>query len=415
MNTEKLSPSQTVDASSDAMKSAPEFNPENAKKLRQQYAEKKEQQTLRERFSVNPDDYPIFKRQEGRRYDKLLREDRERRLNIDETLGLMVGATASTIVAINGEDHDNPPSDHVIYLDKSARPVSWLVDEFWNDFSDRKQPEESFLAIDRRYWFKMVGLDINKNEYITDQSGERRVATSTDFWRGFKALPDDRQNDFLARIRSLYIEGGIEKEDPETIMATPTKLDGKNLMIIDEVSRSGATLDIAVGLLRRAIPKLKNVGRHVFWSDNSKQTDSGETQMGMTPVWYPHDHSDWRGRGVKDINPEYYRVQYDNNPNNKTRAEYYGSIVLGEPLLRKEDEPGQLSWKLKDEMIKMHQDYTDGHILPNFPEYDTKVFDKMYDKLSDLGVEFVPDPDSKRNPNSYNNLADYRNREPKLY
>lgn len=412
MNKEKITKITTASESPSIDEDIPEFDPAKAKRLREQ---EEREPTLRERFSVNPDDYPIFKRQEGRRYDKLLRKDVDRRLNIDETLGLMVGSTASTIAAINGEDGNNPPSDHVIYLDKSARPVSWLVDDFWDDFSDRKKPEESFLAIDRRYWFRMVGLDIDGSEYIKAENGEGKLATGSDFWRKFEELPEERKTDLLARIRALYIEGGIEEEDPAKIMATPTKLDGKNLMIIDEVSRSGATLDIAKGLLKRAIPELKHVSGHVFWSDNSTQTDSGDTQMGMTPVWYPRDKRDWRGRGVKDVNPEYYQTEYDKNPNNKTRAEKYGAIVLGEPLLRKEDEPGQLSWKLKEEMARMHQDYVDGHILPNFPGFNTQVFDKMYEKISGLGVEFIPEEEAKNNPNTYNSLAEYRNRPPEMH
>ena len=387
------------------------FDPERAKKLREQESRKGEL-PLRERFSVDASDYPIFAGQCGVRYDKILKKNEERRLNIDETLGIMVGDTAETIAVINGEDERIPAADHVIYLDKSARPVSWLVNEFWEDFADRAKPEESFLAIDRRQWFPKVGIQLEMNEQIRDENGDLRVATGIDFWRKFDELSDERKKDYLARIRGLYIEGGIESEDPDMILSTPTKLDGKNLLIVDEVSRSGSTLDIAMGLMKRAIPELNSVNGHVFWKDVSvENNETRETQMGMAPVWYPGDSSDWRGRGVKDINTDYYRRMYEAEPNKKTRAEMYGAFVLGEPLIRKEDEPGQLSWKLRDEIKEMHQDYQDGRILPNIPVFE-KVADKIISKLEGLGVEFVPPEEAKGNQNVYSKLIEYRNRVP---
>jgi len=69
----------------------------------------------------------------------------------------------------------------------------------------------------------------------------------------------------LAAIRSLFIEGGIENEDPDEIMRTPTILDGKRLLIVDEVSRTGATLSIAEFLFRAAIPEASHVEGTYFW------------------------------------------------------------------------------------------------------------------------------------------------------
>lgn len=135
--------------------------------------------------------------------------------------------------------------------------------------------------------------------------------------------------------------------------------------------------------------------------------------MGKAPVWYLGDPSDWRGRGVKDINPEYYHKQYEENPNNITRAEMYGSFVLGEPLRNKEDEPGQLSWKLREEMKKMHQDYQDGHILPDTPSGSDEVSERIIAKMEELGVEFMPEELAKGNPNTHQNLIKYQNRNPR--
>ena len=368
--------------------------------------------SLSNRFRVSPEDYQIFSQQAGFRTDKITGELKSQTLNINETLGSMVGCTAKLIGELTGGD-GQVAADHVIYLDKSARPVSWLVDEFWDDFTDAKKPETTYLAIDRNYWFHNVGLETDSRQYLVDASGEKRLARGSDFWEKFDALPKEEQRDYLARIRALYIEGGIANENINEILSTPTVLNGKNLVIVDEVARSGATQSIAVGLLKKAIPELNSVRSVVFWRDQPKVLDGkdGEIQMGNAPVWYPHDPNDWRGRGVKDINPAFYENQYKLNPNNKTRAERFGSIVLGEPLLNKEDEPGQLSWRLREEIERMRDDYDDGHILPTiFTDIREDIRDVMIERLEGYGVEFVPPEQAKWNPNAYIKLAAERDK-----
>lgn len=356
---------------------------------------------LEERFNISPREYPIFARQAGLRQNENTGKWTAETLSIDETLGRMVGATAELVAIASGET-GGEPVDHIIYLDKSARPVSWLVDEFWQDFTDEPEPERSFLAIDRRVWLRdYMGLELKGNEYVIEENGELRLADSGVVDRNFSKIPRET----LARIRALYIPGGIQSEDPREIFATPTVLDGKNLLIVDEVERSGSTLYIAKKLLKAAIPKLKSVKKHVFWSDNEEKLDNGETQMGKTPVWYPEDHNDWRGRGVKDINPAYYEEMYRNNPTPDNRARRYGAIVLGEPLVSPEEEPGQPSWHLRAEIHKMHEDYEKGRILPNTGRYSPE---KLIETMEDWGVEFMPDNLSKNNPHAYFSLARQR-------
>ena len=62
MNKEKIAKITTASESPSIDEDIPEFDPAKAKRLREQ---EEREPTLRERFSVNPDDYPIFKRQEG--------------------------------------------------------------------------------------------------------------------------------------------------------------------------------------------------------------------------------------------------------------------------------------------------------------------------------------------------------------
>ena len=368
-------------------------------------------ETPETRFSVDPENFSILKNQAGRRDRFGNGRFSTETLSINETLGLMVGRTAETIAVLTGDDPKIPAADHVIYLDKSARPVSWMVDSFWKDFTDKKRPENSYLAIDRKKWFERAGVKLLPSEYVEEPDGSSRPARASDF--DIEKIPRET----LARIRSLYIEGGIEDEDVEKIMSSPTVLDGKNIIIIDEVSRSGSTLGIAEMLISAAIPEAKSVNGHVFWSDNSSKTSSGETQMGSTPAWYPHDKSDWRGRGVKNINPEYFERVYEENPTPKNRANRFGALVLGEPLEDPADEPGQLSWKLKSDIDRMHEEYERGHILPNLPTGSLiggEVDDKICDFLEELGVEFAQPSDAKAPEKSYPRLLEKRNQLPPL-
>ena len=381
----------------------PEFDPEGAKKLIEKESTEKEPITIDQLFKINPDDYPIFSRQGGVREKSYGKGYEGRTLGINETLGLMVGRTAETISVISGEADGTPPFDHVIYLDKSARPVSWLVDEFWDDFADSEQPSKSFLAIDRRVWFKILKMPILPNEYIEAPDGSTHLIGPDDVNAYFHNVVDDK--DILARIRALFIEGGIGTEDPDTILNTPTVLDGKRLLIIDEVKRSGSTLHIAKRLLKAAIPELEVVEGHTFWSDNEMPNpNTDERQMGFAPVWYPTDHSDWRGRGVKDINPKYYEDQFDNDPTPQNRALKYGAFVLGEPL-RPEDEPGQLSQHLAEEIHRMHDDYEAGHILPQLYWHSPE---KQLKRMEEQGVKFVPAEEAFKDPHSYLSLVKKR-------
>ena len=358
------------------------------------------------RFHVDEAEFPIFARQavsvpigNGK--------SRKEELPIDETLGRMVGATAETIEAILGErDTKTPRAEHVIYLDKSARPVSWLVDEFWQDFTAEPRPEKTFLAIDRRNWLKPPYTDekADSREYVTEASGEKKLARAEDFH--VERVPTE----LLAGIHGLYVEGGIPADaTPEEVMEMPTVLDGKNVMIIDEVSRSGATLGIAQKLIGAAIPKVQSVTGHVFWRAGSFQLDNGESQMASAPVWYPEDADDASGRGVMDINELYYKNLYLQEPSQQNLALMKGAFVLGEPLLKPEEERGQKSLRLRGEVRRMREEYEAGHILPTIANNpDSEVTERMLEKLEECGVELVQSDPKKKNPRAYQVLLEQR-------
>ena len=369
------------------------------------------------RFTSTPKGmYPIFDQQleyvsrspdaEGR----LVKEN----LGINETLSRMVSSTFTTISMIMGEGEGIgiPKPDHVIYLDKSARPVNWLVKEFWHDFTNEKMPDYSFLAIDRKDWFRYAGVELDDRQYIDGPNGEKELATASDFH--IEKIP----REMLAKIRALYIDGGIENEDVEEIMSTPTVLNGQDVMVIDEVSRSGSTLGIAEKLIRAAIPEVKSVTGFTFWKPGSEpltRRNSEERQLLSVPAWYPSDDTYVYGRGVLDPDEDFYRNQFEENPTNLNRAKKFGAIAIGK-ILDFDEEPEHPSRELMNEIHLMHEEYQKGHILPLITgelirTRNGKVRQKILDDLKSWGVVLAPPQNGRMSgapldPHSYTELKE---------
>ena len=305
-----------------------------------------------EDFKIDPETYPIFNRQET-----LVTMSESKRWNIDEILSRYLTFTADTIGAMDGHIESLPKTDEAIYLDKSARPVSKLVNALWDDFAVTdpetgepvEKPSESFLNIDRIVWFRRVGITVDNNMYLKASDGRFRKATVADF----EAAVDKGmlKNEDIAAIRALYIE----------IMKTPTRLDGKNITIIDEVSDTGATAKIAQILVQKAFPDA-HVSTHIFSNFGSVLAGDGQSQMAGSPVWYPTDHSYEYGRGVLDRNDPYWKKVYEENPTPENYAKYQASFVLSQPM-DLETEPGQPSKELFREIDQLAEDYHAGKVL----------------------------------------------------
>ena len=348
-----------------------------------QYSEAELMSDPAKRFHVNPKDFPIFSKQAEKGPDW---GDPAKTLPLDETMGRFVKSTADCIAVIAGEDADYssreklPAADHVIYLDKSARPVSWLNNTFWDAFTDKPRPKHSYLAIDRMEWFARTDTPVDASGYIKDPDGKSsHLATFEDF------LKENVSDEDIARIRALYIPGGIEDEDVEKIMSTPTGLEGKNITIIDEVGRSGSTLEIAKYLISRAIPEAASVNGYVYWNSGFQTGPTGEHQMRGVPVWY--DANSHIGRGIGDINEVYFAKRHEQFPNPKTLAQKFGSIALGE-YYNLSEEPGNKSRQLAREIKIMRKEWDAGHILMPMPDhYDEE---KWMDRLESQGVRFMP-------------------------
>lgn len=334
-------------------------------------------------FKVDPEDYPIFDRQGV----KVTSKESER-WNIDRTLSEYVKFTYDTIRAMDGSNEKIPKIDAAIYLDKSARPVSKLVEAFWNDFAEKdpetgkpvEMPDPSFLNIDRLTWFRRAGIMVKPNMDLEGNDGNQRRATFKDFKQ---AVENGKLRDEdIAAIHALYIEGGRTTDDINEIMNTETTLDGKNIMIIDEVSDTGATIEVAKLLIEKAFPKAKSVQTYVFSNFGTvKNEDTGDYQMAGSPAWYPPDHSYEFGRGVLDLSTEYWDDVYAKDPTPENYAKKKANFVVSAEM-DFDKEPHQESRELFREISQMAKDYRAGKILFNTSTWD----DKAYSELQNQGI-----------------------------
>lgn len=220
------------------------------------------------------------------------------------------------------------PTDEVIYLDKSARNIYLLVHGLWSELSDgiAKKPKANFLNIDKEEYLQYMGFGIN---------GENLQDIDTDMV-DIDRIDKDALSEMLVRIRCLYLNpedfGKIDEDNLQEAWNLPTRLDGKNIAIVDEVKSSGNTLNIALQLLKRAFPNTNFNGYYwsappiLRWRITSLDGVTEESQFAVArvPVWYDAETS--RGRGIDDKNNEF-------SGQSKYKFQRIGKYILSIPYL----------------------------------------------------------------------------------
>lgn len=190
-----------------------------------------------------------------------------------------VTLTDRLVMRLEGSDGSRP--DQVLFLDKSGRPVAWLVKALWpvlarepgSRYRDGRVPPlpgMRFANIDREQWWDMTG---------GTEMG--RVDVSR--------VPDDA----IGSLRSVFLRR--EPRESESPFDVESLLDGQSILVVDEVSNTGDTLLIATGLVRRAFPGCEVAGEH-WMTPGSVRDRSGMARTADVPVWYRSDT--WAGRLV---------------------------------------------------------------------------------------------------------------------
>ena len=237
----------------------------------------------------------------------------------DKMIGVADGSIAERdLVDPSNPERSSDQPDEIIFLDKSARPVSWFMDAFWEQFAkeDAKKPNFDFLNIDRTNWFMSQGHSREISE---------RYLGPNDF-----DIDKVSDND-IAQIRALFVEGDLTEENWQNeVWNMPARLDNKNILVVDEVKNQGGTLSIAMQLLRRAIPSSVVSGEY-FWEPERRivNPQRQEFQVDSVPVWY--DSNNVMGRGVGDVSKAYWDNLYDKDPNQENLKRKIGWAVLSAP------------------------------------------------------------------------------------
>ena len=281
------------------------------------------------RLGVPENDYQLLRENVQGFFSDSEKSPLDRR-DTDGILHMYVSATDKMIGVADGSitkrdliDPRNPersalPPDEIIFLDKSARPVSWFMDAFWEQFAkeDAKKPHFDFLNIDRTNWFMRQGHSREISE---------RFLGPSDF--DIDMVTDED----ITRIRALFVVGELTESGwMNEVWNMPTLLDDKNILIVDEVKNQGGTLSIATQLLRRAIPESVVSGEY-FWEPERKllNAEKQEFQVDSVPVWY--DSHDDMGRGIGNVSKAYQYEQYDRDPSQENLRRKIGWTVLSAP------------------------------------------------------------------------------------
>jgi hypothetical protein len=160
--------------------------------------------------------------------------------------------TDDLIVTLDGTAEGEPaPYDAVVYLDSSARPVSWMVRGMW-DFAAHKdeqghpvpQPETFFVNIDAR----------RTSSRIDDEG--------------------------TAKLHDTF---------PQLANWDETETDSpRRVLVVDEIAVSGDTLDVAVNHLQAAFPHLEFKG--YAWKDERAVPEFRRDNV----RWYERNNHRWR-------------------------------------------------------------------------------------------------------------------------
>lgn len=169
-----------------------------------------------------------------------------------------VHLTDELIERMDGSNEHYPKPDYVIFLDKSARPVNWMVQSLWDTLAAKDENDQT----PERPQSLFVNIDARRRK--------------------------DESPAAMADLRALFTvdepQPGLETMDQATI------LDGKEVLIVDEISVSGDTLTYADKLLSRAYPS--TTFRTFAWMNGSPKTVGGpETN---NPRWYERNSDRYR-------------------------------------------------------------------------------------------------------------------------
>jgi hypothetical protein len=277
-------------------------------------------------------------------------------VRLTDSLIHQITTGTEVINPVTGETEIKKP-DVVVWLDKSARPVSWLTRSLWKELATDENgdtpemPDMKFVNIDREQWV---------NQVDPNGSGLMNI--------------DRIDKSIIQSLRSIFVEpkhrqGAIG----DHIDAAPSSLDGKTVLIVDEVYSSGRTLDIAEKFFRRAFPTASVGGAHWMKGIATKGSATGNADI---PVWYKD--KDVTGRGVGNREEETSRLS-------RSETQRLGAMFLSTRF----EKPDEASIQLHKEINKLAQDVVKHEVLV-VPAISREDYEERAARLNDMSFdEFI--------------------------
>ena len=179
--------------------------------------------------------------------------------------------------------------DTLLFLDKSGRPVAWLLGALWDvlapAFEDDRpaawplRAKIHFLNVDRLQW-----------RDVLDPLGTGTIDAG-----GIPVgLIDDLRRTLLVHPRDQALAG-------RDLYDAVTFFSGRSVLVVDEVKVGGSTVEIACGLLERAFPDARFAGTQ-WMQPGLVLGKDGNKRNNQLPVWYRNDTA--LGRGIGDRDPD---------------------------------------------------------------------------------------------------------------
>jgi hypothetical protein len=185
---------------------------------------------------------------------------------------IYIQRTSELIERILKEDCDT-----VIYLDKSARPVSLMVREMWDIFApDKPKPDTKFANVDAHHW-------LNDSEARPETHEAHAMVIP-------QSVIQELQNAFKNEFYQKDENGNVLLNDSNQPI-------GKKVLIVDEISVTGSTLVLAKKMFEAAFPEVEFETKP--WLQSTNVERGGRLIPVELPVWY-HE-KDVSGRFVGDI------------------------------------------------------------------------------------------------------------------
>lgn len=191
--------------------------------------------------------------------------DREKRLLL-----------AQRIEQLCDKIHDDQPTV-LVFLDRSARPLAYLLREIWiNKFGSTPLPQIIFLNIGR-----------NKEEIIR-QGLTKRQLEAANFGYNMERLSPAAYTRALSENELIEVRKRLTTLTRNTAESTPDP----RVLIIDEHSESGSTINVAKKIIQGVTPRAQISDFMVSQREGAgeKIFETGKVQHGV-----PEIHASWGG------------------------------------------------------------------------------------------------------------------------